>query len=349
MWENEIYINDIKGILESNSINFNKFNDKNILITGATGIIGSMLVNTLLYANKIKKINCNVYAMVRNKEKAEQKFGKQLKEDLNLNIVCNDIKEQINIKQKIDYIIHAASETSSQNFINNPLETIKTTLLGARNVLEFDKKNKSEKTIFLSTMEVYGTPHTDEKIKENHETNLMTDEVRNCYPISKRMAENIFFSYSETYKLNIDVLRLTQTFGPGVNYSDKRVFAEFARCVLEQKNIVLHTKGNTKRNYLYLGDAISAILTVLTSNISNEIYNVANEETYCSIYEMAKLVAEKCSNNSIEVKIEEEDINKYGFAKTLNMNLDTTKIRNLGWEPTTNLEEMYKKLIKTMK
>ena len=345
MLNNEIYNNDINNIINNNIINFNKLNNTNVLITGATGLIGSMLINTLVKANKEYNLNCNIYALVRNIDKAKSIFGT----NANINYIVGDIRNKINIDNNIDYIIHAASETTSQKFIDNPTEIIDIIFNGTKNILETAKEKNSKKVIFLSTMEVYGTPDNDEKIDENHSTNLQTNDVRSCYPISKRMSENLCFCYAKMFDFNVDVLRLTQTFGPGVRYDDKRVFAEFARCAIEGKDIVLHTKGETKRSYLYIADAISAILTVLTSNSQNQIYNVANEDTYCSIYEMAKLVAEKCSKDQIKVLVELDDINKYGFAKTLHMNLDTTKIKKLGWTPTTNLETMYKNLIKTMK
>ena len=144
------------------------------------------------------------------------------------------------------------------------------------------------------------------------------------------------------------VLCLTQTFGPGVEYSDGRVFAEFARCSIENRNIVLHTKGETKRNYLYTVDAISAILLVLLKGQAGEKYNAANEDTYCSIYEMAQMVAND-SNNNIMVEIQETDAEKLGYAPVLHMNLDTTKLCDLGWRADTGLTEMFRNLISYMK
>ena len=130
---------------------------------------------------------------------------------------------------------------------------------------------------------------------------------------------------------NLKVIRLTQVFGPGVKYDDSRVFAEFARCVLEKKNIVLHTKGETKRNYLYTFDAVTAVLTVLLKGENGEAYNAANEETYCSIYEMAQMVANDIGND-IFVEIVEKNINDFGYAPTLKMNLDTDEIEKFRME-----------------
>ena len=145
------------------------------------------------------------------------------------------------------------------------------------------------------------------------------------------------------------VVRLTQTFGPGVEYNDGRVFAEFARCAIEGRNIVLNTKGETKRNYLYTGDAADAIFTVLAAGQAGEAYNAANEDTYCSIYEMACLVAKECAGGRIGVEIKERaDAARLGYAPTLHMNLDTSKLRSLGWQPQVGLAEMYSRTIQAL-
>ena len=220
---------------------------------------------------------------------------------------------------------------------------------GTRRIMEIAKYNNVKGMVYLSSMEVYGCPKSDLKISEDSESNLNTMSVRSSYPISKRVCENLCASYAGEYKVPVKVIRLTQTFGEGVVYDDKRVFAEFARCVLEKKNIVLKTKGETRRSYLYTKDAAMAVLTVLVKGKISEAYNAANEKTYCSIYEMAKLVVDKCSNNKIKVIIDEsENSFKYGYAPTLHMNLDTSKIRMLGWNPTIDLEKMYKLMIEWM-
>lgn len=317
------------------------YNSK-ILITGATGLVGSAIVKRLL-----KQGDSKVIALVRNAEKAEKVFS-NYKTD-NLEIMISDICD---LKPKaigVDYIVHAASQTSSKAFVNNPVETINTAINGTTAILEFARINPVKSFVYLSSMEVYGSPVTDEKIYENHSTNLDTMSVRSCYPESKRMCENICASYFSEYDIPVKIVRLTQTFGEGVAYNDERVFAEFARCAIEGRDIVLKTKGKTKRNYLYLEDAVDAVLTVLLKGENGNAYNAANEDTYCSIYEMAKLVAEKCSNKKISVIIEENnDIAKFGYAPTLKMNLSTEKIRGLGWNAKVGLSDMFKIMIRDM-
>jgi nucleoside-diphosphate-sugar epimerase len=142
------------------------------------------------------------------------------------------------------------------------------------------------------------------------------------------------------------ILRLTQTFGPGVRYDDGRVFAEFMRCVLERRDIVLRSPGLTERSYLYTADAVSAILHVLLKGEPGEAYTAANPDTYCSIRDMALLVADSVADGEIQVRYDlREDPAKFGYADTLTMMLDTANIRELGWVPTVSLREMFTRMI----
>ena len=311
---------------------------KNISVTGATGLIGQNIVKTLLC------LDANVIAVVRNKEKAQKIF---IDNNGIKYIVCDIVNLPIR-KMDIDFIIHAAANTSSKEFIENPVGISFIALEGTRRVLELAKLNHVKSLVYLSSMEVYGAPKTDEKIDELYSTNIDTMSTRSAYPESKRMCENLCASYAAQYGVPTKVVRLTQTFGPGVEYHDGRVFAEFARCAIEGKNIVLRTKGETKRAYLFIDDAVSAILTVLIKGKIGEAYNAANEDTYCSIYEMAELVANKCCNQTIGIVIAENDVSNYGYAPTLKMNLSTKKIQEIGWKATTNLQEMFQKSINYM-
>lgn len=313
----------------------------NVLVTGATGLIGKSIVKRLVSSKDV-----TVVAVVRNIEKAISLFGNETE---NLKYIVGDVLTLTAINIPIDYIIHGASQTSSKAFINEPVETIMTAIQGTKNMLDIAIQNSVKGFIYLSSMEVYGNPTDDKKIAEDHNTNIDTMKTRSCYPESKRMCESLCASYVSEYGVPAKVLRLTQTFGPGVEYNDGRVFAEFARCAIERKNIVLHTKGMTKRNYLYTEDAVNAILIVLEKGKPGEAYNAANEETYCSIYEMACIVAQKCAHGKIKVLVEETDVEKWGYAPFLCMNLDTFKLSELGWHPEVGLEDMFLKTMFSMK
>nr|WP_294693526.1 NAD(P)-dependent oxidoreductase [uncultured Blautia sp.] len=312
-----------------------EFINKKIYITGATGLIGSNLVNELLKVNGI-----DIILQVRNEEKAKKLFGKRVKYE-----VC-DLLDTPKYEGDVDYIVHCANPTSSQFFVNNPVETINLAVNGTIRILEFAKKKKVDGFVFLSTMEVYGYPERGHKVKENEGGSFDSSVVRNCYPLSKQTCESLCAAYASEYGVPTRVLRLTQTFGPGVDYNDGRVFAEFARCAIEKKDIILMTKGETEREYLYTLDAVSAILTVLLNGKDGEVYTAANEDTFCSIYEMAKMVADM---SGINVIIKEQNIEKLGYANTLHMDLDTSKLKALGWKPDFGLKEMYINLLESLK
>lgn len=350
MWlENPKMAEDLAQIAADPAIPWERFRNKDILITGATGLIGSVLTKALLYQNRQSGLGCRVHALVRSPEKAAAVFAGPLAEGLTVDLIKGDVCSFTEYSGPLDYIIHGASQTASKKFVTEPVETIQTALSGTENMLRLAKEHRVEGFVYLSTMEVYGTPETDEKIDETHSSNLNTMEVRNCYPISKRLCENLCACYAAEYGFKANAVRLTQTFGPGVSYDDGRVFAEFMRCAMETRDIVLHTYGETKRNYLYTADAAAAILTVLTKGGSGQAYNAANEATYCSIYEMACMVAKECADGRIAVRCEvEEDLSKYGYAKTLHMNLDTAKLRALGWQPKVDLPSMFHRMIASL-
>ena len=163
--------------------------------------------------------------MVRSDKKAQAVLGGYI--DRGLKIITADVRSVRPENVGADYIIHAASQTSSKAFIETPVETVMTAVEGTVNMLEFARANNAKGFVYLSSMEVYGTPSTDEKIDEKHSTNLDTMSVRTCYPESKRMCESLCASYASEYGVPAMVVRLTQTFGPGVEYNDGRVFAEF--------------------------------------------------------------------------------------------------------------------------
>lgn len=329
-------------------INLSALEGKSVLITGATGLVGKSLVRKLISWNATAMEKIQIIALVRSRVRANVIFTLEELEEISIweGNVC-DLNGDC--PWKIDYVIHAASQTSSREFIDRPVETICIALWGTRNMLELARKQQVQGFVYLSTMEVYGTPDTDEKISERHSSNLDTMSVRSCYPESKRMCENLCACYSSEYGVPAMVLRLTQTFGEGVDYHDGRVFAEFSRCVIEGRDIILKTKGQTKRSYLHVKDAANAILTVLLKGEPGTAYNAANEETYCSIYEMAQLAASMSTDDKIQVQICEEDTTAAGYAPMLKMNLDTQKLRALDWSPAYSLSDMFHAMIQDMK
>lgn len=326
---NSIFEEDIKNII--NDFDMSVFDGKTILVTGATGLIGKLCVKSLLNSG----YNTQVIALVRDEEKAKNIFG----ESKRLTYLVQDINQRINTTRRVDYIIHAASTTSSKDFVKKPVETIYTAINGSRNVLEFAKNKRLEGMVYLSSLEIYGV-NKKENIKEEDYGYIDILNPRSSYSESKKMVETMCISYGTEYGVPVKIARLVQTFGAGVSISDNRVFAQFAKAIINKENIILHTKGETKRNYCYTTDAVRGIFTILTKGENNNAYNVANENSYCSISEMAHLLENEYTK--VEYKIDE--VNR-GYNPTVKIALNTEKLNALGWEAKVNLKEMFERLI----
>lgn len=330
---NKILEEDIATVISS--FDMAQFAGSTVLVTGATGLIGKLCVRALLAA----KQNIKVIALVRNAQKAFEIFEK----NENLCLLTQDINNPINYSGNVDYIIHGASATSSQYFVEHPVETIYTAFNGTRNVLEFAKNSGVKSMVYLSSLEVYGVPD-NEDVCENKYGYIEILSPRSSYSESKKLVETLCISYGAEYGVPIKIARLAQTFGAGVLPDDNRVFAQFAKSIIKGENIVLHTKGETKRNYCYTTDAVCGIFTVLLNGKNNEAYNVANEKTYISIADMAKML----ENNNSRVVFEIDGANR-GYNPPTKICLNTAKLETLGWKAQVSLKEMYERLIASLK
>ena len=323
-----------------------RFRNSTVFITGATGLLGMQAVFALICMNRMQHCGIHIVAMVRSRENAEKALGKWMG-GKDLTLYYGDVSQPIAYEEQVDYILHGASATSSGYFVSHPVETIQTALKGTENVLEFAKQNAVKGMVFLSSLEVYGTPDaTLPLIDEKAYGYLDPTSVRSSYSEGKRMAECMCASYASEYGVPVKMARLSQTFGPGVAYEDGRVFAEFARCVAEKKDIVLHTQGNTVRSYCYTKDAVAAIFYILFKGQAGEAYNVTNMDTAVSIREMAELVCGLYPERGIRVRIEiPKDVSSFGYNPEMIIRPDSTKLSRLGWTASVALPDMFRRMI----
>ena len=321
----------------------------NYLITGATGLIGRRLIEQIVY--KAGRGITVLVLPVRNIPEAQKQFEeyrKQEKADI-IYVECDlehMVKEKFDIGINIDYLIHCAAPTMSAYMIANPVETVDAIVLGTKNALELARYFKVTSMVYLSSMEVYGV--VEDKGTEREEDELGEIDFtssRSCYSLGKRMAEHYCYIYLKEYGVPVKIARLSQVFGRGVRESDNRVFMQFARAAVEQKDIVLKTEGKSLGNYCETEDTVKAILTILKKGTDGEVYNVVNEENTMTIREMANLVADKIACGGIRVRIRLEDLSKTGYAPDTGLRLSGKKLRMLGWRPSKNLEQMYADVI----
>ena len=344
MWiENKILEEDLERIVASEFIDWDGFRDSSVFITGGTGLIGQTVINALLYANKARNLGIRITALVRNREKAEMLFSAQLSESEALSFIDGSVEDLPSLPH-FDYMIHGASPTQSRYFVTNPVETINEMFGTTSRLLEIARIGGSDKFVYISSIEVYGSPHTDEPIPESFGSNVDIMSPRSSYPEGKRIAENLCAAYVSEYGINASTIRPTLTFGAGIGEKESRVFAYFARCAINGEDIVLKTKGQTKRNYLYTADAVTAILKVLQDGRPGEAYNAANEETYCTIAEMAGFVVDEIAEGRISVRYD-LGADTSMFAPEMHLNLSAAKLHALGWHPEIGIDESLRRMI----
>lgn len=323
-----------------------KLKNSTILVTGATGLIGSYTVKALAAINRIHNAGMKIIAFARNPEKAKNIFGNLLDRG-DIILFISDVLKKIDIENNIDYIIHCASVTNSKEMVTKPVETICVAVDGTRNILELAKEKNVKSVVYLSSMEVYGSPDSSlSYVKENDYGYVDVLNVRSCYPEGKRMCECLCASYAHEYNLPVKTARLAQTFGAGVSKNETRVFAQFARSLINNENIVLHTKGESTGNYCYTRDCVLGILYIMVRGENGSAYNVTNENTNMTIAQMAQMIAEKSGKISVVFDIPEDAL-KFGYAPPVKMKLSSEKLRSLGWNSNIDLPEMYDRMIKS--
>lgn len=311
------------------------------LITGATGYIGKMIAERLL------ELNHDVTVIVRNPDRLCDVVKS------NAQIIVADLVNS-NLVRKItgsyEYLIHCAASTQSAYMISNPVEVAESVVNGTQNILELAARCHIQSMVYLSSMEVYGQIDCSDgrRVTEEELGNLVISDIRACYPMAKRMAENFCHLYQHEYGVPVKIARLAQTFGRGVRVGDNRVFAQFARAVKENKDIVLHTQGNSVGNYCDIDDAVEAVLFLLENGAFAEAYNIVNEANTMTIREMAEIVTDKIAGKKIGLTYNIPKVNQYGYAAETGLRLSGSKMKNLGWEAKINLEEMYRRMISNM-
>ena len=296
-----------------------------ILVTGASGLIGSCVIDALLLANDLHETKFTVFAVGRDASKLEERFGKRA----DLRFIIQDITAPFDCKIKFDYIIHAASNADPKTYALYPVETILTNVCGSGRILEYCRQHPDARVLFTSSFEMYGRKSDGDVYRENDFGLIDHNDLRSGYPESKVVSELLFRSYHAEYGINCVIVRLSSIYGPTMKLNDSKAHAQFLTRGLEKKDIVLKSEGSQVRTYTFVIDAVSGIFKVLFDGVSGEAYNIANKDSVVSIKQVAANVAEICG---VKVVFDlPDELEKQGFSKPQNCILDASKLEALGW------------------
>jgi nucleoside-diphosphate-sugar epimerase len=348
MINNPIIYEDIQTIL-SEEIEWDYLNGKTVLVTGANGFIPSYIVYTLIELNdlKLKSNPITILALVRNKEKAVKKFA-QFVSNENFHLIVSDVSQPIQLHEKIDIIIHAASQASPKYYGTDPVGTLKANTIGTANMLELARNNGVEKFLYISSGEVYGVLDGSVNIiSESYTGNVDITSVRSCYAEGKRMGENMCICWSYQYGFHVNMLRLSHTYGPGVELDDGRVFGDFVKNVVYNEDIVLNSDGKARRTFLYIIDMITGLFRVLFNGENGQAYNIAaDRET--EIRELASMLCGLYPQKKLSLKFN-ESIVPTGYIRSASTGaaLSTEKLKKLGWKQKIPIEQGFRRMIES--
>ena len=332
LWENKLYQEDLGETYEYlKSILGER---KSILVTGVTGLIGSYLIDLLVYYNRNNNRKIKVYAMARNEKKIQERFSHICKND-DVHFIYQDLSEPIQCEDTVEWIVHLASNADPKTYAQFPISTILTNVEGTNYILEY-AKNRGAKVLFASTMEVYGEVKKATILEED--TGLLEfDNARAGYPESKRVAEVLCHAYSQQYGLEFDIARLGYIYGPTMKIDDSKAVAQFLKKAIKKENIELKSGGKQRRSYCYVSDVVTALFFIMNCEKHNQIYNVSNKESIVTISELAHKIAE--IGGTKVVYVEANLLEKQGYSKTRDAVLDEGKLRKQGWIPKKNIDQ----------
>lgn len=335
------YNDDIQQVFEED-LPWDKLSSTNILITGATGLIGSTLVEVLM--SNPHRDYC-VYASGRNLERARKRFENYLSLET-FHFIEYDVMLPFQSDVQFDYIIHAASNASPNAFSRNPVEIVKANVYGVSNLIEYGIRHGMKRFLYVSSGEVYGEGD-GRVISEDYSGYVDCLNPRSCYPSSKRTAETLCASYASEYGVDVAIARPCHIYGPNFTEADNRVYAQFIRNILNGEDIIMKSTGAQIRSWCYVVDCVSALLFVLLKSVSGDAYNIADPNSVLSIRQLADMLANIGGTKVVMDVPSEMEIRGYNPVSKSVFSVD--KLAALGWKVSGTMNEKMMKTVRHLK
>lgn len=321
----DLQIEDIRMVAEL-PYDWDKLDNKTIMISGGTGFVGSFIINVLRYRNEHYKQHIKVVSLTRNGG---------LSDNL-VEYISADIRQPIRYAGEIDYIMHLASNTHPKQYAEDPVGTITTNVIGCNNLLDFARTRNVQRFLFASSVEIYGEGQPF-PVTEDYCGYINCNHARSGYNEAKRTCETLCQSYKMQYDIDVVIARLARVFGAD-RKRDTKALSQFMENAVNGTPIVLKSPGLQRYSYCYIADAVSAIIKILLSGASGEAYNVAAEDEGMTLGDYARYIGSLGKMN-VTFQIE----NDQSASKATYALLDTTKISGIGWMPMITTKEGLKR------
>ncbi|HEY4246639.1 MAG TPA: NAD-dependent epimerase/dehydratase family protein [Lacunisphaera sp.] len=328
---------------------WSEFAGARVLVTGATGFIAAYLIETLLYLNDhVLEHPMEVMGLARSREKVEKRFGSLVSRP-DLKFLIQDVSVPTDITGPVDFIVHAASLASPKFYRTNPVDTMLPNMIGTYHLLRLAQAAGTRKFVFLSSGEAVGAfaKHPVEPIKESDYGSIDHLDLRSVYAEGKRAGEALCGAWWSQYALPTVSVRLSHTYGPGMDFADGRVFADFVANVVRGQDIEIKSAGLAVRPFCYLADATLGLLVLLLKGAGGQVYNLANDEAYMSVRDLATTIAELFPERNIKVNMAPIPVSSGPSVMDLKVPINTGKIRALGWAPKITIPDGFKRTIRS--
>lgn len=346
--ENSDYGYDIKAAAET-GIPWNKLSGKKLLITGASGMIASVIIDILMYRNNneiedSKKVY--ITAVSRSGQKAKDRFAPYWDSSF-FTYISHDINNPLPELGRMDYILHAASNTHPRAYSADPIGTITANVQGTYNLLEYASEHGCERFFFFSSVEIYGENKNDvDKFDESYLGYIDCNTMRAGYPESKRLGEALCNAFAAQKGQDFIIGRFSRVYGPTMSEDDSKAIAQFIRKAASGEDIVLKSEGNQLYSYTYVVDAASAALYLLLKGENGSAVNVVDTSSDIALKELAGLLA-KASGTKVAFELP-DDTEKAGYSTATKAVLDGTRLERLGWKAHTSIREGLSKTLQIL-
>ena len=342
----DLYLEDVKRV-DNLPLPWDSLQGKTILLTGASGLIGTFLVDVLMEKNVVDSLNAKILAVGRSAEKAKERFLDYWAND-KFSFLSVDLNKPLSIDVHVDYVIHAASNTHPRLYADDPVGSLMTNILGTYYLLEYARCTKVERFVFISSVEIYGQAlNPDDTFDEKYCGYLDCNQFRAAYPEGKRAGEALCNAYIGKYGIDIVIPRLSRVYGPTMRLDDSKAMSQFIMNGVRGEDIVLKSKGNQRYSYCYVADAVSGILYTMLLGKCGEAYNVADTDGTITLREITENIADYMGRKVVFDLPEEQEA--VGFSKVSVGVMDTRKLQELGWKTFDDVKSGTRKTVKIIK
>lgn len=327
------------------SLDLGSLAGRTVLVTGASGLVGSSLCDLLLRANETMGLRATIVLAGRSEGRIRDRFRHW--GDGAYRYAHHDSALPLGFGFDADYVFHCASNAHPRLFVERPAETLAENVLGTSNVLSYARDHGTTRVLYVSSSEVYGQREGMEPYREDQQFYVDPLSPRSCYPNAKRACETLCASYGAEYGVDCVIARPGHVWGPMVTGSDSRAHAQFAREAAAGRDIVMKSPGGQLRSYVYAVDCAGALLAILLCGETGQAYNVGAPGFTCTIRQLADALA--VAGGVRVVRDFPTDEEAAGYNPMSCSALDCSKLASLGFEAQSSLEEAARQTVECMR